>query len=188
MDIRPGGVLGIDASTNTIAFAYMNNEGHLEWWGEFDLGKGKDLYTRMGQAYTNIDNLLNVILSDTDDVRCVIESAVRINNIKTTINLAYMYGIIMGAVIARGLSIQEVSPITWQNYIGNKSPTAEEKKMIADAFPGRRPSYIKNEIRKYRKQKTIEWVKETFDKDIKSDNVADAIGVMYWGFYHGKTI
>lgn len=177
-------VLGIDASTNTLAFCYMKRDGHPEWWGEFSLGKGADLHTRLGQAYINIENLLNVVLQETEDVHCYIESAVKMSNIKTTINLSYMYGIIIGAMVARGIPVHEVSPITWQNFIGNKALSRSEKQAFADQYRNLSDSTVKNKIREIRKQRTIKWVEQTFDKELEIDNVSDAFGVAWYAIHH----
>jgi Holliday junction resolvasome RuvABC endonuclease subunit len=178
-------IIGIDASTNTLAFCYMTSDGHPHMWGEFSLGKGADLHTRLGQAYKNIENLLDVVLEDTENAHCYIESAVKMSNIKTTINLSYMYGIIIGAMKSRGITVHEVSPITWQNFIGNKALSKTEKQAFADQYRNLSPSTVKNKIREFRKQRTIKWVKQTFDKDIESDNCADAFGICWYGVKHG---
>lgn len=182
--MRKTGVIGIDASTKTIAFCYMDKDGVPKWWGEFDLGTGNDLHTRLGQAYINIDNILNVILQEEADVKCFIESAVKMSNIKTTINLSYMYGIIIGAMKSRGIPVYEVSPITWQNYIGNKALNRSEKAKISEQYKGLSQATVKNKIREFRKQRTIKWVHETFSKKIDSDNVADSFGLAFYGIHH----
>lgn len=184
MGIKSRHVLGIDASTHTLAFCFMDNGVPL-WWGEIDLGTGKDMHTRLGEAFTSIQAILDQALAGADHVTCCIESAIKINNIKTTINLSYMYGIIIGAISARGIVVKEVSPITWQNYIGNKSLTPQEKKKILSENVGMSKSTVNNKIRAFRKQRTINWVKETFDIDIKSDNVSDSFGISYYQAYHG---
>lgn len=176
-------VLGIDASTHTLAFCYMEN-GIPKWWGEIDLGAGKDMHTRLGEAFIHIQSILDATLNDTEYVTCFIESAVKINNIKTTINLSYMYGIIIGAMVSRGINVHEVSPITWQNYIGNKSLTRSEKQKILDENKGMSKATINNKIRKFRKQRTIKWVNETFAIELESDNVADSFGIAYYAVHH----
>lgn len=185
MELKPsGGVLGIDASTNTLAFCYMSESGAPEWWGEFDIGRGTDIYNRLATAYTNMEHILDTLLKDTKGARCYIESAVKINNIKTTINLSYMYGIIIGAAGARGMRVHEVSPITWQNYIGNKSLSKSERESFADLYRGKSSATIKNKIREFRKKRTIDWVNRYFDIELESDNVADAVGVSWYGIHH----
>lgn len=184
MGIKARHVLGIDASTHTLAFCFME-DAVPQWWGEVDLGTGKDIHTRLGEAFASIQAILDSTLKDTDHVICYIESAVKINNIKTTINLSYMYGIIIGAVASRGILVREVSPITWQNFIGNRSLTPQEKKKIVSENKGLSRSTVNNKIRKFRKQRTIAWVKETFDIELDSDDVSDSFGITHFGAYHG---
>lgn len=175
-------VLGIDASTKTIAFCAMTKDGEPVGWGEVKLGDG-DMHNRLGGAYSIMSSLLDSM--DTDKtIECYIESAVKINNIKTTINLSYMYGIIIGALNARGVRVHEVSPITWQNFIGNKSLSKVEKQAFADQYRGLAAATIKNKIREFRKRRTIDWVKQEFGIELTSDNVADAVGVAWYAIHH----
>lgn len=176
-------VLGIDASTKTIAFCAMTEDGTPVAWGEMTLGDG-DMYNRLGYAFTFISKLLDSMNLDENNIECYIESAVKINNIKTTINLSYMYGIIIGALRARGIKVHEVSPITWQNYIGNKSLTAAEKQAFADQYRDKSRATVKNKIRMFRKKRTLEWVKRKFGIELQSDNVADAVGVAWYAIHH----
>jgi hypothetical protein len=81
--------------------------------------------------------------------------------------------------------VHEVSPITWQNFIGNKSLSKTEKQAFADQYRGLTTATIKNKIREFRKQRTIDWVQQEFGKTITSDNVADAFGVAWYGVKHG---
>lgn len=184
MAVKARHVLGIDASTHTLAFCFMEDGSPL-WWGEIDLGKGKDMHTRLGEAFTSIQEILNQALSGADHVICYIESAIKINNIKTTINLSYMYGIIIGAMASRGIIVREVSPITWQNFIGNKSLTPKEKKMILEQNVGMSKATINNKIRQFRKKRTMDWVKNKYNISVKSDNVSDSFGIGFYGASHG---
>lgn len=177
-------VLGIDASTRTVAFCAMTATGEPVAWGELSLGQG-DMHHRLGDAFNGISSLLDSMSTDEERFECYIESAVKINNIKTTINLSYMYGIIIGALSARSVRVHEVSPITWQNFIGNKSLSKTEKQAFADQYRGLTTATIKNKIREFRKQRTIDWVQQEFGKTITSDNVADAFGVAWYGVKHG---
>lgn len=186
---RNGSALGIDASTKTIAFCYMEPDGRPVFWGEFDLATvGNDLFVRLGQAYSSIENLLDVILVedhgvDISGMHCYIESAVKINNIKTTINLSYMYGIIIAAMSARGIKVHEVPPITWQNFIGNKALTPSEKNAIQKQYAGMSQATVKSKMRQFRKARTQKWVEEKFGKTISSDNICDAFGVSWYGIH-----
>lgn len=174
-------VLGIDASTKTIAYAVVK-EGELVSYGETNLGAG-DMYSRLGNAKDLMDGLVDIVAKDVG--RCFIESAVRVNNIKTTVNLAYMYGIIMGTVVSHGIVLQEVSPLVWQKYIGNNPYTKAEKTAFSLQYPERSSTWITNQIRLRRKEKTMHWANNKFGITVESDNIADAIGVGWYGSQHG---
>lgn len=174
-------VLGIDASTKTIAYSVIK-DGELQSYGETNLGTG-DMYTRLGNAKDIMDGLVDIVGQNVG--KCFIESAVRVNNIKTTVNLAYMYGIIMGSIVSHGILLNEVSPVVWQKYIGNNPYTKAEKSAFAIEYPDKSATWLSNQIRIRRKEKTIRWANEKFGVEISSDNIADAIGVGWYGSQHG---
>jgi hypothetical protein len=81
-----------------------------------------------------------------------------------------------------GVRVENIPPITWQNAIGNKAFTKEEKADLAKKYPDAKPAWLKEEMRKMRKQRTIDWVKTQFNIDVPNDNVSDAIAVAHVGF------
>ena len=54
------------------------------------------------------------------------------------------------------------------------------KEEVKKQFPGKSDNWYKNKVRELRKQKTINFVK-TLGIDTESDNVADAVGIAWWG-------
>ena len=73
-----------------------------------------------------------------------------------------------------------MSPITWQNYIGNKKLDNAEKLEIAKQNPNKAASTLKSIEREVRKQKTIRFVNSYYDKKISDNDVADAIAIGHY--------
>jgi hypothetical protein len=94
-------------------------------------------------------------------------------------------GALLGAACMSGVRlIGSVSPMTWQNFIGNKKLTKEEKAEIVKKSPGKSVSWFKNEERKLRKQRTINYININYDKFLTDDDVADACAIGHWALYN----
>ena len=77
-------------------------------------------------------------------------------------------------------TIGRVSPITWQNYLGNKRLTKEEQLQLRSINPGKSLSWYKSYERDFRKRRTIKLLEVTYDKNIDDYDVADAAGIGHW--------
>lgn len=152
-------------------------------WGMAGFGKG-DIWHRAHNAQNVVMQLKTIGVLDGADAICL-ESAVMIQNRQTVIDLAHVYGAIVAPLASPGVQVTRVPPITWQNYIGNKSFTKEEKAAVRKVTPGKSDSWYKEALRKERKQRTIRWVEKEFKIKVDSDDVADAIGVGYWRVNNG---
>jgi len=166
-------VLGIDASTNSIAFCLMNEKVPVKW-GEINF-EGADVYERILDAKRKIRSFKREL--DTDFV--VIEAAISVKSVATGMKMAYVFGAIMSELLDDNVEVVEVHPITWQSYIGNKNYTKAEKEAIKLEFPDKSDNWIKGKIRERRKQRTIDFVRDLGIKT-KSDNVADAAGIAWY--------
>ena len=166
-------VLGIDASTNSIAFCLMNEKVPVKW-GEITFD-GADVYERILDAKRKIRSFKREL--DTDFV--VIEAAISVKSVATGMKMAYVFGAIMGELLSDNVEVVEVHPITWQSYLGNKNFTKAEKEAIKLEFPGKSDNWIKAKIRERRKQRTIDFVGNLGIKT-ESDNVADAAGIAWY--------
>lgn len=168
-------ICAVDASTNNIAFAIFNNK-KLNSVGKVSF-TGKNVYEKIGDAYAKTRALFD--LYDIDVV--VIEHTVFMNSPKTASDLALIQGAILAAFWECEVKeIGSVSPITWQNYIGNKRFTQEEKIMMRAKYPGKSDSWYKTEERDIRKKKTINFININYDKNITDNDVADACGIGHW--------
>lgn len=167
-------VMGADCSTNSFAFSIFEG-GRLVEFGEIDF-KGKTVFERLADG----QNKVRALRSNFDVDYVAIEGAVYVQNKKVVVQIAYAFGAIIAALINSGATVVEVAPMTWQNYIGNKVLTRQEKSAIVDAHPGKSKSWYSNEYRNLRKARTAKWVGDKFGYDISSDNVTDAIGLGYY--------
>lgn len=164
-------VLGIDASSNSFAFSIFE-DGQLIRWGEINF-KGKTVFARLHDGQNKLRSLSNEFQVDL----IVFESAVFVNNKKTVVLLAYVFGALVAALMDSGADVREIPPVTWQNAIGNKRLSKDEKEAIQKAHPGKSKSWYDNKYREARKDKTRQWVYKTYGVLIESDNITDAIGV-----------
>ena len=111
----------------------------------------------------------------------VIEHTVFMNSPKTAADLALVQGGILGGSGLAGINtIGRVSPITWQNYLGNKKLSKEEQLQVRSANPGKSLSWYKSYERDFRKRRTIKLLEIAYDKKIDDYDVADAAGIGHW--------
>lgn len=173
--------MGIDCSTNSLAFSIFDGK-KLVQWGEFSFGKG-DMLHRINNANRVVNDAISAgILNDVDKV--MFEGAVYVNNRQTVINLAYAFGAAVSPLIKPGVKAESVPAITWQNYIGNKIFTKEEKETLKKNNSGRSASWLKEEMRRIRKQRTADFIKNKFGVDVPNDNISDAIAVGWYAANH----
>ena len=178
-DVRPAKFVAIDASTNNLAFALFSF-GTLEMIGKINF-EGKDIYEKCIDASKKVNGFLkHKSFLNIDSM--IIEHTVFMNSPKTAADLALVQGAIIGAAGVSGIvNIAKVSPITWQNYIGNKALSKEEKLVIRSKNPGKSDAWYKSYERNIRKERTIKFIEINYDKIIDDNDVADACGIGHWG-------
>jgi Holliday junction resolvasome RuvABC endonuclease subunit len=167
-------VMGADCSTQSFAFSIFD-DGELVKYGEIQF-TGKTVFSRLADGQRKVSALREQL--DVDLV--AIESAIYVQNKKTVILLAYAFGAIIAALINSGAEVKEVSPLSWQHYIGNKPLTKVEKASVMKDFPDKSKTWYTAKYREIRKDRTRQWVKGKFGRSIKSDNVTDAIALGYY--------
>jgi hypothetical protein len=173
---QPGHICAIDASTNSLAFAFYTYK-KLTTYGKISF-EGSNIYQKVIDATAKTKslfqhyNMVNAI---------VIEHTVFMNSPKTAADLALVQGAILGGAGLTGIStIGRVSPITWQNYLGNKKLSKEEQLQIRTVNPGKSLSWYKSYERDFRKKRTIKLLEIAYDKKIDDYDVADAAGIGHW--------
>jgi hypothetical protein len=180
----PETIFAIDASTNNIAFAIFNNK-ELISTGKINF-IGKNNYDKVVDACKKLNSFFK--LYDIVDA-IVIEHTVFMNSPKVAADLALVQGAILGAAGINNIRIAgSVSPITWQNYLGNKRLTPKEKQEIVSEFPGKSKAWYKAHEREIRKQKTIKFINTYYDKSINDNDIADACGVGHWAIQNWEKL
>jgi hypothetical protein len=174
---KPAKIIAIDASTNSIAFAYFEF-GKLEVIGKI-LFEGNSIYEKCIDATKKVKALFNMPKFINSSL--VIEHTVFMNSPKTAADLALVQGAIIGAAGLNGITeVGRVSPITWQNFIGNKRLTKEEQLLVRSQNPGKSQAWYKAYERGIRKERTIKFININYDKQIDDNDVADACGIGHW--------
>ena len=175
-ELKPKTICAIDASTNSLAFALfvdndLNSIGKIHFDGNNTYEKVMDAGKKV-KAFFDIYGGFEAI---------VIEHTVFMNSPKTAADLALVQGAILGSAGQSGTKvIGRVSPITWQNYIGNKKISKEEQLVIRAQNPGKSLSWYKAYERMLRKERTINFININYDRTITDNDVADACGIGHW--------
>ena len=176
--IMPDTICAIDASTNSLAFALFNTkEKTLYSVGKISF-EGRDTYEKVMDAGKKVKAFFD-IYGGFEAI--IIEHTVFMNSPKTAADLALVQGAILGSAGQSGTQIiGKVSPITWQNFIGNKKISKEEQLVIRSTNPGKSVSWYKSYERNLRKERTIRFINTIYDRTITDNDVADACGIGHW--------
>jgi Holliday junction resolvasome RuvABC endonuclease subunit len=128
---KPKRFISIDASSTSAAFAiFENNE--LVKFGKVNF-TGNDHYKKAGDACKK----LTPLFKDFDVQAVVIENTIFANSPKTSMQLALAQGAIVSAAYINGVKdIYPCVPVAWQNWIGNKVLTKDEKLELRKQTPG----------------------------------------------------
>jgi Holliday junction resolvasome RuvABC endonuclease subunit len=174
----PKTICAIDASTNNLAFALFDTETkELGFIGKINF-EGNDIYEKVLNAGKRMKSVFDYY---NGFEAIIIEHTVFMNSPKTAADLALVQGAILGAAGQTGTKfVGKVSPITWQNFIGNKKISKEEQLVIRSKNPGKSDSWYKTYERNIRKQRTIKFINTIYDRQIEDNDVADACGIGHW--------
>lgn len=181
-DVRPAKFIAIDASTNSLAFALFDTQQKaLGTVGKINF-EGNNIYEKVMDAGQKVKGFLDFY---NGFEAIVIEHTVFMNSPKTAADLALVQGAILGAAGQSGTKvIGKVSPITWQNFIGNKKLSKEEQLIIRSQNPGKSQAWYKGYERGIRKQRTIKFININYDRNITDNDVADACGIGHWALHN----
>lgn len=185
LEVKPHRICAIDASTNSLAFALFAGD-ELESIGKINF-EGNNTYEKVMDAGQKVRAFFDYCGGFE---AIIIEHTVFMNSPKTAADLALVQGAILGAAGQSGTKIiGKVSPITWQNFIGNKKISKEEQLVIRSQIPGKSESYYKAHERMLRKERTIRFINTIYDRSITDNDVADACGIGHWALKNwGKAI
>ena len=178
LELAPKSLCAIDASTNSLAFAIFDTQ-------QESLGIIGKIYFEGNNTYEKVMDAGKKVKAFFDYYggfeAIVIEHTVFMNSPKTAADLALVQGAILGAAGQSGTKvIGKVSPITWQNYIGNKKISKDEQLFIRAQNPGKSESWYKAYERMLRKERTINFININYDRTITDNDVADACGIGHW--------
>ena len=185
LEVKPHKICAIDASTNSLAFALFAGDD-LESVGKIYF-EGNNVYEKVMDAGKKVKAFFD-IYGGFEAI--IIEHTVFMNSPKTAADLALVQGAILGSAGQTGTKvIGKVSPITWQNFIGNKKISKDEQLLIRSQIPGKSESYYKAHERMLRKERTIKFINTIYDRTITDNDVADACGIGHWALKNwGKAI
>lgn len=167
-------VLGIDASTNSVAFCLMENNQPIKW-GKIEF-TGADIYEKIYDAKLKTHAMLKELKSD----YIVVEGAVLVRSPDAVIKLSYVYGVVIAELMSTGAKVITISPTAWQAHIGNKNPTKDEKLKLKLDHPGYAESWYKNKMRNIRKQRTVDYFNKKYSLSLDDFDVADAFGIAHY--------
>ena len=167
-------VLGIDASTNSIAFCLMENDKPLKW-GKVNI-IGSDIYEKIYDAKRKMNMMLDELKSD----YIVVEGAILVRSPDAVIKLSYVYGVVIAELMSTGAKVITISPTSWQAYIGNKNPTKWEKDEVRFKNPGHAESWYKTQLRTMRKQRTVDYFNSKYKLSLNDFDVADSFGIAHY--------
>lgn len=185
IEVKPHRICAIDASTNSLAFSLFDGDD-LVTVGKINF-EGNNTYQKVMDAGKKVRGFFDIY----DGFEAIIiEHTVFMNSPKTAADLALVQGAILGAAGQTGTKvIGTVSPITWQNYIGNKKISKDEQLFIRSEHPGKSVSWYKTYERNLRKERTIKFINTIYDRTITDNDVADACGIGHWAIKNwGKAI
>jgi len=167
-------VLGIDASTNSVAFCLMENDKPLKW-GKINL-VGSDIYEKIYDSKKKMHVMLDELKAD----YIAVEGAILVRSPDAVIKLSYVYGVVIAELMSTGASVITISPSSWQAYIGNKNPTKDEKQAIRVKNPGYADSWYKAQLRNMRKQRTVDYFNNKYGILLNDFDVADSFGIAHY--------
>jgi Holliday junction resolvasome RuvABC endonuclease subunit len=167
-------VLGIDASTNSVAFCLMEDDKPVKW-GKIEF-VGADIFEKIHDAKNKMHAMLGELKSD----YIVVEGAILVRSADAVIKLSYVYGVVIAELMSTGAKVITISPSSWQAYIGNKNPTKDEKQAIRVKHPGYAESWYKTQLRNMRKQRTVDYFNNKYNLELDDFDVADAFGIAHY--------
>lgn len=165
---EPTRVMGVDASSQSFAYAIFEDKKPVEWG--IVKYTGKDRFQRAVDSYYKVKALMERV-----DVEYILqEQAVGSVNQKTGLILAQAYGVTLPILIENSKEYEMVNPNEWQALLGKKIMTPTQ---IKKEWPGEKPHFYTEKGRELRKLRNLEWVKENLGIDLsyEANDVGDAL-------------
>lgn len=166
-------VLGIDASTASVAFCLIE-DGKITKIGKMPI-EGMTIYDKVKDAGTKAKALKKI----TNAEYIAIEQAIMVRSADAGLKIAMIVGALLTNLLDKETEVVTITPIQWQSFIGNKNFTKADKEAVKRQHPGKGDAFIKSEIRKIRKQKTMDFFKK-FGISVDDNDIGDACGIAYY--------
>jgi len=175
--IRPKAnrVLGIDSSTNSVAFCVF--DGKPVSWGKI-IFNGASIYDKIIDSHKKVYASKSILEVD----YVCIESAIMVKSQDVAIRMAMIVGATISSLADNKDMIVTVPPSAWQPFIGNKNFTKQEKELLKNQFPGKTESWYRNKTRELRKQRTMDFFNNKYDISVTDHDVGDAMGIAYYAY------
>lgn len=172
---RANSVIGLDTSTNSMAFCVFN--GRPQKWGKFEFS-GATIYDKIIDGHKKATALSEIVNFD----YVCIESAIMVRSQDVAIKMAMMVGSVIPALTDNKDMIVTIKPSEWQNYIGNKNLSKAERDEIKKKFGDKSESWIRNYSRQLRKQRTMDFINSKYGTAIDDNDVGDAAAIAYYAY------
>lgn len=167
-------VAGVDASTRCVAIAIID-AGRPVCLSRVDLGHG-DMISRLSLVRDRFIATMKLY----KPTFCMIEAPIMVQNPQTTKHMAYVVGILMGACLELGISVDDVPPMTWKTSLGYKPL---KRSVINDL--GLSENEAKRYVRTYNKDqirnKMIAMF-PSFSTALEDDDLSDALGIALYAW------
>lgn len=173
---RANKVLGIDSSTNSLAFCIY--DGVPQKWGKINFS-GATIYDKIVDAHQKV--AANKELLEVDYI--CIESAIMVRSQDVAIKMAMIVGSVVSALAWKNDMIVAVPPSAWQPFIGNKNFTKLDKENIKKEFPGKSDNWYRNKTREIRKQRTMDFFNNKYGISVGDHDAGDAMGIAYYAYH-----
>lgn len=162
-------VMGIDASTNSLAFSIFKGKRLVRWGIVYF--EGRDLTERL------VDIRKKLMALDLPKVDVIyMERAIYVQNKVSFAALAAAFGVVR-SVLGDKARFEEIPPTTWYRYIGNSGLSKPAQVQFKKDNPGKSVAWYKTQFREERKNITKRWVTNSYGIVINDDNITDAIAI-----------
>lgn len=168
-------VMGIDSSTNSMAFCLLGEKPIK--WGKINF-YGNNIYEKVIDCHKKITFIKENIEPD----YICIESAIMVRSQAVAIHMAMIVGVLVAELAPNENRIITVPPSAWQNYIGNKNLSKEEKAAIKKEHPDKKDTWYRNYSRELRKKRTLDYFNNKFNTKLDDHDVGDAFGLAYYAY------
>ena len=169
-------VLGIDCSTKKMSWVIVNDDG-IEKYDELFF-EGTNFIDR----YKDVRHKVLGVLDEFKDVEYVcFEKAVMVRSADVALKLAGVFAVALSCLGDLDAKLIEVQPIVWQSAIGNPVLRGEAKQQLLRAHSelktkAKQQAFVRN----YRKQITINYVKNRSGVEMPNDDLGDSAGLAYF--------